>query len=126
MGSGYDVQLDRTCYDISYATESDRVNPGTFLFNITIFVEAGIAGTVFLALPDPQINLEGIGGSGSAHVFSVTSSSSVTTYNFSIVVGTSIDGKTNLAIGSYQVSIRMAFGNPDLQATPVNLTIYSK
>ena len=130
MESGYNVQLDRTCYDISYATESDRVNPGTFLFNITIFAEADITGTVFLALPDPQINLGGIGGSGSAHVFFITSSSSVTTYNFSIVTGKSIN-EPNLLIGSYQVAIRMAFSilafdNPEFQITPVNLTIYSK
>ena len=125
MGSGYDAQLDRTCYDISYATESDAVEPGTFLFNITIFFEARVEGTVYLALPDPQINLGGIGGSGSAHFFSITSSSSVTTYNFSIVTGKSI-GENNLLIGSYQVTIRMAFDNPEFQITPVNLTIYSK
>ena len=124
MGSDYDVQLDRTCYDISYATESDAVEPGTELFNITIFVEDGITGLIVLGVPDSQIGLKDIGGS--AHSIIITSPlPSVTTYNFTIVAGTSI-GETNLLLGSYQVSIRMAFNPPPFQNTPVNLTIYSK
>ena len=125
MGSNYTVRLDRTCYDISYATESSGVDSGTVLFSITIFVEAGVMGTVLLALPDPQIGLEGI--SGSAHFIIITSPlQSVTTYNFSIVAGTSIGGSTNLEIGSHNVSVRVALNAPPFQISPVNLTIYSK
>ena len=124
MGSGYTLQLDRTCYNISYATESDEVVPGTYLFNITIFVEAEVTGMIFLALPDPEIALEGIGGS--AHSIAITGSSqSVTTHSFNIVAGTSREGP-NLVIGSYSPSVRVALNAPPFQVSPVNLTIYSK
>ena len=123
MGSNYTLQLDRTCYNISYATESDGVEPGTVLFNITIFVEARVTGTVLLGVPNSEIGLEGIGGS--AHAF-FSSSSSVTTYSFNIVAGTSI-GETNLLIGSYpDLSVILALNSPPFQTTPVSLTIYSK
>lgn len=124
MGSGYNLQLDRTCYDISYATESDAVESGTELFNITIFVEDGITGLFVLGVPDSEIGLKGIGGS--AHTMMITNPSSVTTYNFSIVAGTSI-GATNLLLGSYpDLSVRVALNGPPFQTSPVNLTIYSK
>ena len=124
MGSGYNVRLDRTCYNISYATESDEVEPGTELFNITIFVEDGITGLIALGVPDSEIGLKGIGGS--AHVFSISSSSSVTTYTFNIVAGNDRD-ENNLAIGSYPgLSVRVALNGPPFQISPVNLTIYSK
>ena len=124
MGSNYTVRLDRTCYDISYATESSGVDSGTVLFNITIFVEAGVTGTVLLGVPDPQIGLEGI--SGSAHFITIIRSSSVTTHSFNIVAETSI-GESNLAIGSYpDLSVRVTLNFPPFQISPLNLTIYSK
>ena len=126
MGSGYDVRLDRTCYDISYATESDAVEPGTELFNITIFVEDGITGLFVLGVPDSEIGLKGIGGS--AYTIMIINPPSVITFNFSIVAGTSI-GETNLLLGSYpDLSVRVTFGtyNPEFQISPLNLTIYSK
>ena len=125
MGSGYNVRLDRTCYDISYATESDVVEPGTELFDIKIFVEDGITGLIVLGVPDSEIGLKGIGGS--AHSIIITSPlQSVTTYNFSIVAGTSI-GETNLLLGSYpDLSVRVTFNPPPFQISPLNLTIYSK
>ena len=124
MGSGYNLQLDRTCYNINYTTESDEVVPGTYLFNITIFVEAGVTGTVLLGVPNSEIALEGIGGS--AHSITITSpSQNVTTYNFSIAAGTDRGGN-NLAIGSYSASVILALNLPPFQTTPVSLTIYSK
>ena len=125
MESGYNVQLDRTCYNINYATESDGVEPGTVLFNITIFVEDRVTGIVLLALPDSEIGLEGIGGS--AHSIIITNPlQSVATYSFNIVAGTTREG-TNLAIGSYPLlSVRVTLNSPPFQVSPVNLTIYSK
>ena len=124
MGSNYTVRLDRTCYDISYATESDEVVPGTYLFNITIFIEAGVTGTVLLGVPDSEIALEGI--SGSAHFITIASSSqSVTIHSFNIVAGTSREGP-NLVINSYSASVRVALNTPPFRVSPVSLTIYSK
>lgn len=48
MGTGYNISFDRTCYDITYNATGIEVPQGTYLFNVTIFVEAGVSGLIYL------------------------------------------------------------------------------
>lgn len=123
MRSGFTITLDKTCYNVTYYTENMHIEPGTLLFNVTIFVEDGVTGIVFIAVPDPEIGIAHI--SGSAHAISITNSQSTKIITISIVSGTQV-GAEKLTVGQYHVSIRLALNTPPLKIFPIFLTIMSK
>ena len=100
-----------------------HIEPGTLLFNVTIFVEDGVTGTVLIGLPDAEVGFAHI--SGSAHFIIITDSQSTKTITIGIVSGTQISGE-KLKVGQYYVSIRLALNTPPLKIFPIFLTIMSK
>ena len=100
-----------------------HIEPGTLLFNFTIFVEDGVTGIVLIAVPDPEIGIAHI--SGSAHAISITNSQNIKIITISIVSGTQV-GVEKLTVGQYYASIRLALNTPPFKTYPVFLTIMSK
>lgn len=108
---------------MTYYTENMYIEPGTLLFNVTIFVEDGVTGTVLIGVPDTEIGFAHI--SGSAHAIYVTNSQNTKIITIGIVSGTQV-GVEKLTVGQYYVSIRLALNAPPLKFYPVFLTIMSK
>lgn len=108
---------------MTYYTENMYIEPGTLLFNVTIFVEDGITGTMFIAVPDPEIGIAHI--SGSAHFITITDSQNTKIITIGIVSGTQA-GAEKLTVEQYYVSIRLALNAPPFKIYPVFLTIMSK
>lgn len=123
MRSGFTITLDKTCYNVTYYTENMYIEPGTLLFSVTIFVEDGITGTVFIAVPDAEIGIAHI--SGSAHFITITDSQNTKIITIGIVSGTKAGAET-LTVGQYYVSIRLALNAPPFKIYPIFLTIMSK
>ena len=123
MRSGFTITLDKTCYNVTYYTENMHIEPGTLLFNVTIFVEDGVTGIVLIAVPETEIGFAHI--SGSAHVIAITNSQNTKIITMGIVSGTQIGGE-KLTVGQYYASIRLALNAPPFKNYPIFLTIMSK
>lgn len=125
MESGYNVHLDRTCYNITYYTESASVQPGTVLFGIKIFIESGVSGLVAVFLPGGVMEFS---ERESGFTFTALNSPTVTIHSIDIVAGQyspELGVNNDLTFDTYTATITVAVP-PPLIDYEVVLNIISK